>query len=159
MLISLATSIKAFYVVIDRERLSEGRTPIRTDKFDIHKCFWKNQWLGLIINIHIMTVRLPEEKLLSWVTSINITWHTKMKSFTLLEGVTLLEHLEQAASVCPWDIHFYCALCSVANNCFRSRNKILHQVYWWDRERFVIVGFSNTCWYQITHWFCRIPRV
>ena len=68
-----AASIEALYVVLGYKKLSERRSPISIDKFAAHKCSWKNQQLGLVINTHTMTVRLPEENLLCLVTTSTTT--------------------------------------------------------------------------------------
>ena len=93
ILTAMAASIELLYVVIGREKLSDRRSPISIDNFNVHKCSWKKQQLGLVINTRTMTVSFPEDRLLHLVTTLTTTWYAHMKSFTLLEGVTLLGNL------------------------------------------------------------------
>ena len=117
---AMTASIESLYAALCREKLSERRSPISMDKFKVHKRSWEKQQLGLVINTRTMTARLPDEKLLRLVTTLNTTWYTHITYSKLLEGVTLLENLEHAASVSPWGRHLYYALQSSANHCLRS---------------------------------------
>ena len=72
-----------------------------------------------------MSIALPTEKLLRLVSTLKTTWHTSRKSFTLLEGVTLLGHLEHACTVCPWGKYLFCALRSAVNICLKTRTRAI----------------------------------
>ena len=93
------------------------------DKFAAMLCSWRKQQLGLIIDSRKMIVTLPPEKLTRMTETLSKTWHTSRKSFTLLEGVTLLGHLEHACTVCPWGRYLYCAIRSAVNHCIRTGMK------------------------------------
>ena len=77
------------------------------------------QQLALVINTRTMTVRLPKDKILRLVIILTTIWHANMKSFVLLEGITLLRNIEHAASICPWVRSLYCTLRSANNHCLR----------------------------------------
>ena len=51
-------------------------------------------------------------------------WHTKWKSFTLLQGVTFCGNLEFWASTRPWARFLYLALRSLVNDCLRNCSQI-----------------------------------
>ena len=117
---AMAASIEALFLILGRDDLPNRRSNISMDKFAVSKCSWIKEQLGLIINTRSMMVFLPEVKRLRMLDLLSGTWHVHRKSFTLLEGVTLLGNLEHAASVSPWARHLYCALRSAANHCLRS---------------------------------------
>ena len=102
---AMAASIESVYVVLGREKLSERRPPISMDKFAVHKCSLEKQQLGLVIKTRTIPVNLPEKKILRVVTTLTTTWHPHRKSFTLLEGVTLLGNLDHATLVFTWGRH------------------------------------------------------
>ena len=77
------------------------RSFLSIEKFLKATCSPIKTQLGLQINTRLMIVSLPEDKGSCLKNTVYGSWHTSRKSFTLLEGVTLLGHLEHAAQVCP----------------------------------------------------------
>ena len=98
----MAASIEALFQVMGLLLEKVRRSPLSMDKFSAFPCSWEKTQLGLHINTRAMSIALPTDKLLRLVSTLKSTWHTARKSFTLLEDVTLLGHLEHACTVCPW---------------------------------------------------------
>ena len=120
MLTCMAASIEALFIILGRLSENERRSPLSMDKFAEFHCSWRKQQLGLLLDTRKMTVALPEDKFQRMYNTLTTTWHHARKSFTLLEGVTLLGHLEHACTVCPWGRHLFCAIRSAVNHCIRN---------------------------------------
>ena len=119
----MAASIEALFQVMGLLLEKVRRSPLSMDKFSAFPCSWEKTQLGLHINTRAMSIALPTDKLLRLVSTLTSTWHTARKSFTLLEGVTLLGHLEHACTVCPWGKYLFCALRSAVNMCLKTRTR------------------------------------
>ena len=87
-----------------------------------------------------MSVSLPGDKLTRLILTLTSTWHPFRKSFTLLEGVTLLGHLEHASSICSWGRHLYDALRSAVNYCLRSCTR---EVYSQSQVNLMVAEIRN----------------
>ena len=120
MLTCMAASIESLFIILGNLTEEERRSPLSMDKFAALLCSWRKQQLGLILDTRKMIVVLPKEKFERMLKTLTSTWHQARKSFTLLEGVTLLGHLEHACTVCPWGRHLFCAIRSAVNHCIRT---------------------------------------
>ena len=99
MLTAMAASIDALFLILVKATLLNIRYNISMDKFVAFQCSWIKDELRLIINTRSMVVFLPEVKRFRLLEFFSGKWHGHRKSFTLIEGVTLLGNLEHVASV------------------------------------------------------------
>ena len=97
---AMAGSIEALFITLGCD-LIYRRSNISMDKFASFLCSWIKERLSLIINTMSISVLLPEAKRVRILDVLTSKWHEHRKSFTFLEGVTLLGNLEHAVSVAP----------------------------------------------------------
>lgn len=93
ILTAMGASIESLFLSLGALCEAERRSPLSMDKFAEFLCSWRKQQLGLIIDSRKMTVTLPPDKIHRMTETLSKTWHPSRKSFTLLEGVTLVIHL------------------------------------------------------------------
>ena len=89
-LTAMGASIESLFQILGQLCEAERRSPLSMDKFATLACSRRKQQLGLIIDSRKMVVTLPSEQVLRMTVTLSKTWHSSRKSFTLLEGVTLL---------------------------------------------------------------------
>ena len=127
ILTSMAASIESLFLCMGPLEEKFRRSPLSMDKYSAFPCSWEKVQLGLLINTRKMNITLPSDKMKRLVDTLKNTWHKSRKSFTLLEGVTLLGHLEHACMVCSWGRPLFCALRSAVNDCLRTRIRHMHK--------------------------------
>ena len=80
--------------------------------------------MGRVLNTRSLGVGITEEKRIKMVTELSNWPHKKRKSFTLLNGVTLLGGLEFWATTSPWARFLYISLRVSVNKCLHNNNLI-----------------------------------
>ena len=116
---AMAASIEALYIVLGYPEPSIRQDSLSLDKYFESICSHKRIQLGIEINTRTMTVGLTEKKRLSMLKEL-AHWHTKRKSFTLLQGVVLCGSLEFWALTSPWIRFIYHQLRSSVNKCLAN---------------------------------------
>ena len=93
ILTCMAVSIKSSLLCMGQLEEELRHSPLNMDKYSAFPCPWIKVHLGLLINTRRMNIPISPEKLKCLVDTLRSTWNKYSKSFTILEGVTLLGHL------------------------------------------------------------------
>ena len=97
---AMVASIEALYIVLGFTDETIRQKPLNLDKYFQSICSYERVQLGNLVNTKKMSVIITEKKRLDMITEFS-NWHTKWKSFTLLQGVTLCGNLEFWTSTRP----------------------------------------------------------
>ena len=121
---AMAASIEALYIVLGYPNVEIRQSPLSLDKYHKSICGYNRQQLGRVLNTRSLGVGITEEKRIKMVTELSNWPHKKRKSFTLLNGVTLLGGLEFWATTSPWARFLYISLRVSVNKCLHNNNLI-----------------------------------
>ena len=103
---SMAASIKTLYTILGYPDIAMRQDALNLDKFLQSIYSFKRDQLGVLLTTRSMTVGLAESK---WLLKIGELghWHTRRRSFTLLQGVTPCGSLEYWSNTSCWGrFHF-----------------------------------------------------
>ena len=81
--------------------------------------------MGKQINIRTMMVIITKDKLIEMVIEIK-HWHSKMKSFTIIQGVIVCETLEHWVDTLPWAKFLSIMIRKSVNICLNDCLQIIH---------------------------------
>ena len=120
---AMAASIEALYIVLGYPETEKRQSPLSLDKYFHSICSFQRIQLGKTVNSRTMTVGISKDKKIAIIEELS-HWHTKRRSFTLLEGVILCGSLEFWASTSPWARFLYLALRTSVNKSLFNCSKI-----------------------------------
>lgn len=123
---AMAASIESLYRVFGFPEEEIRRISLSMDKYFQAKCSTRKLQLGLVVDTHLMTVELPEEKRAKIVEQLD-HWHEKRKSFTVLQAAQLLGIIEHTAMVTPWIRYMLNSLRHSLLRALRENRTIVHE--------------------------------
>ena len=98
---AMAASIEALFRIFGFPAEVIRRVPLSLDKYYHATCSTQKEQLGLLVDTHLMIVKLPSSKREKIFTMLS-HWHAGRKSFTVLQAAQLLGSLEHVTTVAPW---------------------------------------------------------
>ena len=123
---AMAASIESLYRVFGFPEEHIRRISISLDKYFQAKCSTRKLQLDLVVDSHLMTVELPNEKR-DLITEKLSHWHKKRKAFTVLDAAQLVGQLEHAATVAPWLRYMLNSLRHSILNALRANRTKVHE--------------------------------
>ena len=81
--------------------------------------------MGKQINIRTMMVIITKDKLIEMTIEIKY-WHSKIKSFTIIQGVIVCETLERWVDTLPWAKFLFIMIRKSVNSCLNDCLQIIH---------------------------------
>ena len=121
---ALTASIEALQIVLSFPDLERRQNALSLDKYFETTCSYKRIQLGINVNTRTMTVGLTDIKRIAMLDELS-HWHTKRRSFTLLQGVILCGSIEFWSNTSPWVRFLYLHLRSSLNQCLNTYSKII----------------------------------
>ena len=116
---AMAASIEALHIILGYPDTEIRQNPLSLDKYYESTCSFERIQLGIRVNSRTMCLSLTDKKRLSMLDELS-HWHSKRKSFTLLQGVTLCGSIEFWANISPWVRFLYLNLRSAVNRCITT---------------------------------------
>ena len=99
---AIAAGIEAIFLVLSPSNLTERQDPISWDKLIEMVISYLNRILGTEINTRTLMVRTPHDYVQETTSILQRHWHSKRKSFVLIEIEKLVGRLGHIANTAPW---------------------------------------------------------
>ena len=118
-----AASIEALHMILGYPETDIWENPLSLDKYFESTCSCERIQLGIKVKSRIKTLSLINEKWLNMVDKL-FHWYQKLRTFTLIQGVTLYGSIEFWSNISLWVRFLYLNLRSAANKCITSSLKL-----------------------------------
>ena len=102
---AVAASIEAIFILLGESDLLHMQDPVSFEKMEDLIVAFRNIILGQVIDTRKMTVQTPAEYVLTTVHELQRHWHSKRKTFKILEIEKLAGRLCHIGNTAPW-LHF-----------------------------------------------------
>ena len=121
MIRCMAVSIWAHFLIMGELSERERRSLLSMEINLNFPCSWEEVQFNIFIDTRRIMLSLSDDKIEYLNDTLTSTWYRSRKSFTILEGLTLLGHLERASIVYSWGWFLLYVICGAVNSCLDTR--------------------------------------